>query len=42
MLLRYTYRANMVFFARFAAWYVLRAPGIKEMAKTGQRERVEK
>jgi hypothetical protein len=26
MMLRYTYRANMVFFVGFAAWYVLGGP----------------
>lgn len=26
-LLRYTYRANMVFFAGFGAWYMLKGPG---------------
>lgn len=26
-LLRYTYRANIVFFAGFGAWYMLKGPG---------------
>jgi len=26
-LLRYTYRANMVFFAGYGAWYMLKGPG---------------
>jgi hypothetical protein len=26
-LLRYTYRVNMVFFAGFGAWYMLKGPG---------------
>ena len=26
-LLRYTYRANVVFFAGFGAWYMLKGPG---------------
>lgn len=25
-LLRYTYRANMIFFAGFAAWYAIKRP----------------
>jgi hypothetical protein len=41
-LLRYTYRANMVFFDRFAARYVLKAPWTREVTKTGQRKRLEK
>ncbi|KAF1938823.1 hypothetical protein EJ02DRAFT_457586 [Clathrospora elynae] len=31
-LLRYTYRGNMVFFAGFATWYVLKGPDRKESA----------
>jgi hypothetical protein len=33
ILLRYTYQANMVFFAGFATWYVLKGPGQKEPAR---------
>jgi hypothetical protein len=42
-LLRYTYQANMVFFAGFATWYVLKGPGQKEMTKSAaQQEETEK
>lgn len=32
-MLRYTYRANMVFFAGFAAWYLLKGPAKEETRK---------
>jgi hypothetical protein len=35
-MLRYTYRANMVFFAGFAAWYMLKGPGKEGTARIAQ------
>jgi hypothetical protein len=32
-LLRYTYQANMVFFAGFATWYFLKAPDKKATSR---------
>lgn len=40
-LLRYTYRANMVFFAGFAAWYFLKQPGKEEIKSIAQKERID-
>lgn len=41
-LLRYTYRANMIFFAGFGAWYMLKGPGRgqeQDIASLMQRDR---
>jgi hypothetical protein len=40
-MLRYTYRANMVFFAGYVAWYVLKELGKEETARTAQGSREE-
>jgi hypothetical protein len=47
-LLRYTYRANMVFFAGFAAWYMLKGPArgqeqdIAALTRRGEEAQVRK
>jgi hypothetical protein len=38
-MLRYTYRANMVFFAGYVAWYVLKELGKEETARTDSGDR---
>lgn len=39
-LLRYTYRANIVFFAAFATWYVFKGPEQKELAKQAPEQKI--